>query len=558
MESLSRQFSIYALGGLGEVGKNMYCVENNSSIIIIDCGVKFPGIELPGIDYVIPDFTHLKNNRNKVKALIITHGHEDHIGSIPFLVRSVNVPVIYAPRLAAALIKNRLEEFRISTTTKVVEYNDDTVLNLPDFKISFFRVTHSIPDSFGVVVDTSEGRIVSTGDFKVDLTPVGPDINIHKMAKLGEEGVDLLLSDSTNAESEGYTPSEKNVLDSIEEIFVNANGRIIVSTFSSNVSRIQQIIEVAVKHKRKIAIVGRSMEKVVQISRDFGYIKVPDTSIIDTQDLKLYRNDELVILCTGSQGEANAAMSRIANNEHKDVSIKPGDTVVFSSSAIPGNEIMIASLINLLTRQGANIVTNSILSDIHSSGHPSRQELRLVLKLLKPKYFMPMHGEYRMLRLHAELAEEMGVVEKGKAFILDNGDTLTLSNHKISKGYQVEHGVVYIDGFNVDGLAESVLDDRKQMTNDGMITIILSIDASKGTLLVEPIIYSRGIISKHPHRTLEECRGLIHEAVKDKINKKTNCNDIKAIVKDVAEKYYYQITKRHPMIIPVIMTKKDE
>lgn len=558
MESLSRQFSIYALGGLGEVGKNMYCVENNSSIIIIDCGVKFPGIELPGIDYVIPDFTHLKNNRNKVKALIITHGHEDHIGGIPFLVRSVNVPVIYAPRLAAALIKNRLEEFRISTTTKVVEYNDDTVLNLPDFKISFFRVTHSIPDSFGVVVDTSEGRIVSTGDFKVDLTPVGPDINIHKMAKLGEEGVDLLLSDSTNAESEGYTPSEKNVLDSIEEIFVNASGRIIVSTFSSNVSRIQQIIEVAVKHKRKIAIVGRSMEKVVQISRDFGYIKVPDTSIIDTQDLKLYKNDELVILCTGSQGEANAAMSRIANNEHKDVSIKPGDTVVFSSSAIPGNEIMIASLINLLTRQGANIVTNSILSDIHSSGHPSRQELRLVLKLLKPKYFMPMHGEYRMLRLHAELAEEMGVVEKGKTFILDNGDTLTLSNHKISKGYQVEHGVVYIDGFNIDGLAESVLDDRKQMINDGMITVILSIDASKGTLLVEPIIYSRGIISKHPHRALEECRGLIHEAVKDKINKKTNYNDIKAIVKDVAEKYYYQITKRHPMIIPVIMTKKDE
>ena len=300
MESLAHQFSIYALGGLGEVGKNMYCVENNSSIIIIDCGVKFPGIELPGVDYVIPDFTHLRNNRNKVKALFITHGHEDHIGGIPFLVQAVNIPVIYAPKLAAALIKNRLEEFRIQTTTKVVEYDDDTVVNLPDFKISFFRVTHSIPDSFGVVVDTSEGRIVSTGDFKVDLTPVGPDFNIHKLAKLGEEGVDLLLSDSTNAESEGYTPSEKNVLDSIDEIFVNANGRIIVSTFSSNVSRIQQIIEVAVKHKRKIAIVGRSMEKVVQISRSFGYIKVPDSSIIDTQDVKLYKNDELVILCTGT------------------------------------------------------------------------------------------------------------------------------------------------------------------------------------------------------------------------------------------------------------------
>ena len=558
MESISRQFSIYALGGLGEVGKNMYCVENSSSIIIIDCGVKFPGIELPGVDYVIPDFTHLRNNRNKVKALIITHGHEDHIGGIPFLVQSVNIPVIYAPRLAAALIKTRLEEFRIQTVTKIVEYDDDTVLNMPDFKISFFRVTHSIPDSFGVVVDTSEGRIVSTGDFKVDLTPVGPDINIHKLAKLGEEGVDLLLSDSTNAEVEGYTPSEKNVLDSIEEIFINAAGRIIVSTFSSNVSRIQQIIEVAVKHKRKIAIVGRSMEKVVQISRDFGYIKVPDTSIIDTQDLKLYKNDELVILCTGSQGEANAAMSRIANGEHKDVSIKPGDTVVFSSSAIPGNEIMISSLINLLTRHGANIVTNSILSDIHSSGHPSRQELRLVLKLVKPKYFMPMHGEYRMLRLHAELSEDMGVVAKGNSFILDNGDSLTLSNHKITRGYQVEHGVVYIDGFNIDGLADVVLQDRKQMTEDGMISVILSIDADKGRLLVEPIIYTKGIISKHTHRTIDECRALIIEAIKDKLNKKGNYNELKQIVKDVADEYFYKVTKRHPMIIPVIMARKEE
>ena len=558
MENITKQFSIYALGGLGEVGKNMYCVENQSSIIIIDCGVKFPGIELPGVDYVIPDFTHLRNNRNKVKALFITHGHEDHIGGVPFLVQSINVPVIYAPKLAAALIKNRLEEFRINTQTKVVEYDDDTVINLPDFKVSFFRVTHSIPDSFGVVVDTSEGRIVSTGDFKVDLTPVGPDINIHKMAKLGEEGVDLLLSDSTNAEIEGYTPSEKNVLDSIEEIFINAPGRIIVSTFSSNVSRIQQIIEVAIKHKRRIAIVGRSMEKVVQISRDFGYIKVPDASIIDTQDIKLFKNDELVILCTGSQGEPTAAMSRIANGEHKDVSIKPGDTVVFSSSAIPGNEIMISSLINLLTRHGANIVTNSILSDIHSSGHPSKQELRLVLKLLKPKYFMPMHGEYRMLRIHAELSEEMGVVAKGNSFVLDNGDTLTLSKHKITKGYQVEHGVIYIDGFNIEGLNESVLTDRKQMTEDGMISIILSIDTKTNSLMVEPTIYTKGVISKHSHRTIEECRALVLDAVKDKITKKANYIELKQIIKDVAEKYFYEKTKRHPMIIPVIMSKKDE
>ena len=558
MGNISNQFSIYALGGLGEVGKNMYCVENDSSIIIIDCGVKFPGIELPGVDYVIPDFTHLKNNRNKVRALFITHGHEDHIGAIPFLVRSINVPVIYAPKLAAALIKNRLEEFRINTTTTVVEYDDNTVVNLPDFKVSFFRVTHSIPDSFGVVVDTSEGRIVSTGDFKVDLTPVGPDINIHKIAQLGQEGVDLLLSDSTNAENEGYTPSEKNVLDSIEEIFINARGRIIVSTFSSNVSRIQQIIEVAVKHKRKVAIAGRSMEKVVQISRDFGYIKVPDASIIQAQDIKSFKNEELVILCTGSQGEATAAMSRIANGEHKDISIKPGDTVVFSSSAIPGNEIMISSLINLLTRQGANIVTNSILSDIHSSGHPSRQELRLMLKLFKPKYFMPMHGEYRMLRLHAELSEEMGVVEKGHSFVLDNGDSLTLSKHKVTRGYQVEHGVTYIDGFNIEGLNEAVLDDRKQMTEDGMISIILSIDTKSGSLLVDPIVYTKGIISRHSHKIIEECKVLVYNAIKDKLTKRTNYNELKAQVKEVADKYFFEVTKRHPMIIPVIMARKEE
>ena len=555
---MSRQFSIYALGGLGEVGKNMYCVECDSSIIIIDCGVKFPGIELPGVDYVIPDFTHLKNNRNKVKALFITHGHEDHIGGIPFLVQSVNIPVIYAPKLAAALIKNRLEEFKIATKTVIKEYDDDTVVNLPDYKVSFFRVTHSIPDSFGVVVDTSEGRIVSTGDFKVDLTPVGPDINIHKMARLGEEGVDLLLSDSTNAEIEGYTPSEKNVLDSIEEIFINAHGRIIVSTFSSNVSRIQQICEVAVKHKRKIVIVGRSMEKVVQISRDFGYIKVPETSIIPAQDIKLYKNDELVILCTGSQGEPTAAMSRIANGEHKDISIRPGDTVVFSSSAIPGNEIMISSLINLLTRQGASIVTNSILSDIHSSGHPSKQELRIVLKLLKPKFFMPMHGEYRMLRLHAELSEQMGVVGKGNSFVLDNGDTLLLKNHKITRGYQVEHGVIYIDGFNIDGLADSVLDDRKVLTEEGMIAIILSLDTNNGSFLVEPTIYTKGIISKHTHKVLEDCKTLITNAVSDKLTRKANYAELKQIVKDVAGQYFYKVTKRHPMIIPVIMSYKEE
>ena len=553
-KSVSRPVSIYALGGLGEVGKNMYCFENEAQIVIIDCGVKFPGVDLPGIDYIVPDFTHLKNNRSKVRALIITHGHEDHIGGIPFLIQNVNIPVIYAPRLAAALIKNRLEEYRMLEQVNIIEYDNNSKIKIGDFDVSFFRVTHSIPDSYGVILDTTEGRIVSTGDFKVDLTPIGPDFELQKIAELGKEGVDLLLSDSTNAENEGYTPSEKNVNDSINEIFNEAPGRIVVSTFSSNISRIQQICESAVRHKRKITIVGRSMEKAVEISRGFGYIKIPDDSIIPSSDLKLYRNNEILILCTGSQGEPNAALSRIAAGEHKDVKIMPGDTVVFSSSAIPGNGIMIAHIVNLLTRCGAECITNSILADIHSSGHPSKQELRLVLKLINPKYFMPMHGEYRMLRLHAELAVSLGMKPEN-CFVLENGDTLILAKHKVQKGYQMEHGVTYIDGKDINGLAESVMKDRKILTNDGMMIIAISIDTKNNSLMMEPIIYNRGVIQSSNTKALEECRVLVKKAINEKLASKTNFSDLKIIIKNVVGDFIFSKTKRKPMVIPIIMNK---
>ena len=553
-KSVSRPVSIYALGGLGEVGKNMYCFENEAQIVIIDCGVKFPGVDLPGIDYIVPDFTHLKNNRSKVRALIITHGHEDHIGGIPFLIQNVNIPVIYAPRLASALIKNRLEEYRMLEQVNIIEYDNNSKIKIGDFDVSFFRVTHSIPDSYGVILDTTEGRIVSTGDFKVDLTPIGPDFELQKIAELGKEGVDLLLSDSTNAENEGYTPSEKNVNDSINEIFNEAPGRIVVSTFSSNISRIQQICESAVRHKRKITIVGRSMEKAVEISRGFGYIKIPDDSIIPSSDLKLYRNNEILILCTGSQGEPNAALSRIAAGEHKDVKIMPGDTVVFSSSAIPGNGIMIAHIVNLLTRCGAECITNSILADIHSSGHPSKQELRLVLKLINPKYFMPMHGEYRMLRLHAELAVSLGMKPEN-CFVLENGDTLILAKHKVQKGYQMEHGVTYIDGKDINGLAESVMKDRKILTNDGMMIIAISIDTKNNSLMMEPIIYNRGVIQSSNTKALEECRVLVKKAINEKLASKTNFSDLKIIIKNVVGEFIFSKTKRKPMVIPIIMNK---
>ena len=553
-KSISSPVSVYALGGLGEVGKNMYCIENDEQIIIIDAGVKFPGVEFPGIDYIIPDFTHLKNNRNKIKALFITHGHEDHIGGIPFLLQNVNIPVIYAPRLAAALIKNRLEEHRIGERANIVEYTDTTVVKVGKFIVSFFRVTHSIPDSFGVVVDTPEGRIVSTGDFKVDLTPVGPDIALHRMADLGKEGVDLLLSDSTNAENEGHTPSEKNVYDSINEIFENAAGRVIVSTFSSNISRIQQICQSALVHNRKITIIGRSMEKAVTISRDFGYIKIPEASIIPTSDIKQYKNNEILIICTGSQGEPMAALSRIAGGEHKDVHIQPGDTVVFSSSAIPGNGIMIDHVVNLLSRAGADVVTNSILSDIHSSGHPAREELKLVLKLFQPKYFMPMHGEYRMLRLHAELAQSLGMPAEN-TFVLNNGDSLTLSRGKISRGYPVEHGNTYIDGKDINGLKDSVMEDRRVLTDDGMLAITLSIDSKKNEIVVEPTFWGMGIIQENEDETYQDLKQILTKAIREKLQTRTIFSELKIIIKELASDYLYKKNRRKPMIIPVIMSK---
>ena len=553
-KAVSLPVSVYALGGLGEVGKNMYCVENDETIIIIDAGVKFPGVEFPGINYIVPDFTHLKNNRNKIKALFITHGHEDHIGGIPFLLQSVHIPVIYAPRLAAALIKNRLEEYRMSEMAHVVEYDSNKVVHVDRFTVSFFRVTHSIPDSFGIVVDTPEGRIVSSGDFKIDLTPIGKDIELSKMSDIGEQGVTLLLSESTNVENEGYTPSEKNVYDSIDDIIKGAQGRLIVSTFSSNISRIQQVCEAAVSHGRKIAIVGRSMEKAVEISRSFGYIHVPDDFIIETQDVKRFPNNEILILCTGSQGESMAALSRIANGSHKDIHIIPGDTIVFSSSAIPGNGVMIDNMINSLARAGADIITNSILNDIHSSGHASRQELRFMLKLMHPKYFMPIHGEYRMQRLHKELAMDLGV-EEDNVFVLDNGDTITLSKGKVTRGYAVEHGNTYIDGKDTTSLAEAVINDRRILSDDGMVAITVSIDTKNNTMISKPEIYAKGLIDQGNQRAHDELVELLEKAVLEKLETKTNFAELKLLIKEVAGLYIYRRTKSKPIIIPVIMSK---
>lgn len=554
---LNNPIKVYALGGLGEVGKNTYCIESENDLIILDAGVKFPEDDLVGVDYVIPNYQHLKDNQNKIRALFITHGHEDHIGGIPFLVKMVKIPVIYAPKLACALIRQKLEDQKIKEKVNLIEYDSDSVIKAGCFNVSFIRVTHSIPDSFGICVDTPEGRIVDTGDFKIDLTPVGPEMEIHKMARIGEEGVDLLLADSTNAEKEGWTPSEKNVLDSINEIFDKASGRLIISTFSSNISRIQQIVDCTIKHNRKIVIIGRSMVNTVEVSLKFGYIKIPSTMVKDVESLPSLKDSETVILCTGSQGEAMAALSRIANGSYKGLRIIPGDTVVFSSSPIPGNGASISKIVNQLTRQGADVITNSVFADIHSSGHPSRQELRMNLKLYNPKYFMPAHGEYHMLKLHGDIAKSLGM-PKDNIFILGNGDTLLLKNHEVIDSERVTAEDVYIDGYDINGVSTAVIRDRKILQDDGMVSVSVCIDSKQSKLMCPPTVMTVGFVSygKYEQHLTRHAAIQVEDALNELFgSKKVTFNDIKNTIRSVVSKYYFRKTQRNPMIIPLVLNK---
>jgi len=462
--------------------------------------------------------------------------------------------VIYAPRLAAAFIRHKLQDQRIKEPVKIVEYDEDTVININEFKISFFSMTHSIPDCFGICVDTPEGRVVTTGDFKIDLTPVGAEINLGKIARLGTEGVDLLLSDSTNAEIEGYTPSERSVISAINDIFENAPGRLIVSTFSSNISRIQQIVEAAVSHKKKLVIIGRSMENAVSMSRQLGYIKIPDSSIVASEDIRSLRLEDTVIICTGSQGEPMAALSRIAKGDHRQVRIVPGDTVVFSSSPIPGNGLSINRVVNQLTRAGANVLTNSILFNVHSSGHPARQELRLMLKLFKPNFFMPMHGEYRMLKLHTEIAETLGI-PKQNSFICRNGDTLILKNRQVTRGPSVPAEAVYIDGKDINGLSTAVIRDRKILADDGVVSVSIVIDAKNNQLLLKPTITALGFVFQSANDMLKNAENKLEERLMLMMKSRISFSELKNTIKEVVGKYLFIKTQRNPMIIPVIMNR---
>lgn len=550
---------VYALGGLGEVGKNMYCIEQEDEIIIIDCGVMFPEENLLGVDYVIQDYEHLIKNQKKIKALIITHGHEDHIGGIPFLLQKVDIPFIYAPNFAKTLINKKLDERKIKPKNKIIEIDAEFTLKTKHFVVGFFSVIHSIPDAYGVLINTPNGRIVTTGDFKFDLTPVGSNSDYQIMAYMGQIGVDLLLSDSTNSEVPGFSISEKDVAKEIQRIFKKTEGRLIIASFASNVYRVQQIIESAIASGRKVAIFGRSMENVVTNARKLGHIKAADKNFVNANQLNKLDPKEVCIVCTGSQGEPLAALSRISNGTHRQISIIPGDTVVFSSSPIPGNATSVSQVVNRLTRAGAEVITNSPLNSLHTTGHASRNEQLLMLQLIKPKYFMPVHGEHKMLVTHKQTAMELGIEEE-KIFICANGDVVGLRNGKaFLTDIRFQADDVYIDGTGTTGLSTAVIKDRKILSDSGLVSVVVTIDSRENKILCKPTIVTRGFVFIKENQTLlKEAEQIVYKALQKRMNSKVTFGEIKKTIRGSLEPFLYKHTRRNPLVIPVILNKRGE
>ncbi len=547
---------VFALGGLGEVGKNMYCVMRNDELIIIDAGVIFPEEELRGIDYVLPDFDFLKKNEKKIKTLIITHGHEDHIGAIPFLLQNVHIPTIFAPNQAYALIKKKLDERNIQYKG-LKSYQSNDKLKYKNFEISFFRTTHSVPDSHGIYIKTPDGNIVETGDFKFDLTPIGPMADLAKISEIGKEGVTLLMSESTNVLDEGFSLSESKVDEALNEVFTkHQNNRLIIATFASNIYRLKHIIETCKKFNRKICIFGRSMENNINISMEGGYIDAKD--IIVTPDVaNNLKPGEVALLCTGTQGEPLAALSRIADGIHKQITLRPDDIVIFSSSAIPGNANAIANTINNLYLKGVKVYTSSTEREIHASGHAMTEELKLMIRLLNPKYIMPIHGEYRMLKQHAKLAMDCGM-PKENTFVLDNGNVLEIENENIKQVHSIEVSETYVDGNRIGDISGAVLNDRKIMASDGILVVILNVNLEEKKLMAKPLVTTRGFILINENEELiKKIENLSLSIILRKLkDNKITYNEIKTDLQKDITNFIKEETGRKPIVLPILLNIK--
>ncbi|WP_044642712.1 ribonuclease J [Risungbinella massiliensis] len=546
------KLSIFALGGLAEIGKNMYAVQYGDDIVVIDSGLMFPEEDMLGIDIVIPDISYLLENQHKVRGLIITHGHEDHIGGLPYILKQLKVP-IFATRLTMGLIEHKLREAHINDIKKVL-ISSKSEIKLGSMKATFFNTNHSIPDSVGVCLDTPEGAVVHTGDFKFDMTPVNDQhADFHRMAELGNRGVLALLSDSTNAERAGFTGSEKTVGEGIKEIFRTAKQRVIVATFASNIHRIQQVIDACEAYDRKLAVIGRSMVNVVNIAGDLGYLKIPPGMIIDPDEINRLPAHRVAVISTGSQGEPMSALTRMANSSHRKMEVLPGDTVIIAATPIPGNEKAIGKTIDQLFRIGAHVVY-STTSHVHVSGHGSQEDLKLMLTLMKPKYFIPIHGEYRMLRAHAQLAELVGV-RPDNIFICDNGDTVEVVNGKAKYGPKIPTGKVLIDGLGVGDVGNIVLRDRKLLSQDGILVVVLTLSKANGAILAGPDIISRGFVYvRESEKLLEEANQVVNQTMERCMREQVSeWASLKTSIRDSLSKFLYERTRRRPMILPIIM-----